>query len=265
MVGLIIGSYTDLVTVSPWWQGIPKNYRKYIRINERSTVELDYKQIHPTILYAMQGEQLAEDPYKLDGFSDADRDDLKTVLNTMLNAADPASAKKSLQYGMPARSLPPGYTNLDDVFSAFKAKHSSIAAYFFSDYGKRLQYFDSLIAEDVMLVLHHYGAPCLPVHDSFIVSAKHEQLLYEAMCRVFKYHVGYQPQIKKDKTVFDVMKSKTILSNEEILASIQQLKSDQETGTDIHSKYLQRKTEWYEANGTQGAIIISTDIYVVDS
>lgn len=247
-----------------WWQGIPSKYRKYIHINEHSTIELDYKQMHPTILYAICGEELVDDPYTLEGFPADARGDLKVVLNTMINAADPASAKKSLQYGMPAASLPNGYTSLDDVFAAFKTKHKLIADYFFSDYGKKLQYFDSLIAEDVMLVLHRHGVPCLPVHDSFIVAAKYEQLLYEVMCIVFEFYIGYQPQIKKDKTIYDVMKNKPILSTDDVVTSILEMKRDQETGKGIYSKYQQRKTEWYEATNTPEPMMISTKICGMD-
>lgn len=230
---------------SVWWQSIPSKYRKYIRINERSTVELDYKQMHPTMLYALCGNELVEDPYTLKGFDEKSRGDLKVVLNTMINAADPISAKKSLQYGMPKASLPDGYDSLDDVFDAFVDKHKVIVDYFFTDYGKTLQYFDSIIAEDVMLVLHRLGVVCLPVHDSFIVDFRYEQVLRAAMDVVFKYHVGQIAQIKKDKTIYDVMKRKAELDMQGEIKSLQQIKLDNETGEGKYSMYHQRKAEWY--------------------
>ncbi len=230
---------------SVWWQSIPSKYRKYIRINERSTVELDFKQMHPTILYSLCGETLIDDPYTLDGFDKDKRSDLKVVLNTMINATGLISAKKSLQYGMPKASLPSGYDSLDDVFKAFMLKHEVIAKYFFNDYGKRLQYFDSVIAEDIMLVLHRFGVACLPVHDSFIVSAAHKELSNDVMEVVFNYHVGQIPQIKKDKTIYDVMKKKPELSVEDTIEYFKQLKKDSETGSGTYSKYQRRKAEWY--------------------
>jgi hypothetical protein len=36
-----------------WWQSVPREYRGLIRINGKPTVELDYRAIHPRILYAL--------------------------------------------------------------------------------------------------------------------------------------------------------------------------------------------------------------------
>ncbi len=244
---------------SVWWQSIPSKYRKYIRINERSTVELDFKQMHPTILYSLYGEALKDDPYTLDGFDKDSRGDLKIVLNTMINAADDTSAKRSLQYGMPKASLPDGYDSLDDVFEAFKTKHSVIADYFFTGYGKSLQFIDSVIAQDIMLKLNNYGVVCLPVHDSFIVASTHEQLLRDVMHRVFKARVGQIAQIKKDKTIYNGMKRAPELSGDDTIKYLEQLKHDGETGDGIYSKYHQRKTEWYMANA-RGACLVTVNI-----
>jgi len=242
---------------SVWWHSIPSEYRKYIRINERSTVELDFKQMHPTILYSLCGKALKGDPYTLDGFDKNSRGDLKKVLNTMINAADPISAKRSLQYGMPKASLPSGYDSLDDVFKAFKTKHRVIADYFFTGYGKKLQFIDSVVAQDIMLELNNYGVVCLPVHDSFIVASAHEQLLIDVMHKVFKAHVGQIAQIKKDKTIYNGMKRAPELSGDDTIKYLEQLKHDGETGDGIYSKYHQRKTEWYMAN-SRGACLVNS-------
>jgi hypothetical protein len=35
-----------------WWQSVPREYRKHIRIQGKVTVEMDYSTIHPRILYS---------------------------------------------------------------------------------------------------------------------------------------------------------------------------------------------------------------------
>ena len=64
-------------------------------------------------------------------------------------------------------------------------KHHAIEDAFYSGQGLRLQYIDSQLAEQVMLHFANKGVPVLPVHDSFIVAAQHEQELVAVMKRVF--------------------------------------------------------------------------------
>tara|TARA_R110002049_G_scaffold102595_1_gene248238 strand:+ start:4790 stop:6316 length:1527 start_codon:yes stop_codon:yes gene_type:complete len=243
-----------------WYQGIPSKYRRYITIDGCPTVELDYKEMHPTILYSIVGQTLVNAPYMLDGFDDKDRKKLKVVWNTMVNSPNAEVAKKSLQYGMPKASLPDGYDDLDDVFEAFKVKHAAIAEYFFSDYGKKLQYLDSLIANDVMIILFHYGVVCLPVHDSFIVDYRYEDFLNYVMGWVFMVHVGVKPNIKKDKTIFDgIKKNKSYPTAEDMVALIEQVKLEGDTGKDPFSKFHKRRVDKDNAHQT-----IDLDDYPLD-
>ncbi|MFZ9080527.1 MAG: hypothetical protein ACO23H_18485 [Alphaproteobacteria bacterium] len=48
-----------------WWQNIPKSLRRYLVIDGKRTIELDYANHHPTILYLKEG---LEPP--IDGYSD---------------------------------------------------------------------------------------------------------------------------------------------------------------------------------------------------
>ena len=63
-------------------------------------------------------------------------------------------------------------------------KHHAIADAFYSGQGLRLQYIDSQLAERVMLHFANKGVPVLPVHDSFIIAAQHQQELVTVMKRV---------------------------------------------------------------------------------
>ena len=69
-----------------WWQEIPKEYRKFITIDGKRTVEVDYSSIHFRILYAEQGIDIGDDdPYIIEGYEDS-RDEIKIALNIILNA-----------------------------------------------------------------------------------------------------------------------------------------------------------------------------------
>ena len=69
-------------------------------------------------------------------------------------------------------------------------KHHAIEDAFYSGQGLRLQYIDSQLAEQVMLHFANKGVPVLPVHDSFIIAAQHQQELVAVMKRVFGERFG---------------------------------------------------------------------------
>ncbi|MDA9976282.1 hypothetical protein N9F34_05710 [Alphaproteobacteria bacterium] len=48
-----------------WWQNIPSRFRSCIHIDDKPTVELDYRQLNPTIMYAMAGKSFHGDAYDI--------------------------------------------------------------------------------------------------------------------------------------------------------------------------------------------------------
>ena len=64
-------------------------------------------------------------------------------------------------------------------------KQHAITDAFYTGQGLRLQYIDSQWAEQIMLHFANKGVPVLPVHDSFIIAAQHQQDLVAVMKRVF--------------------------------------------------------------------------------
>ena len=60
-----------------------------------------------------------------------------------------------------------------------------------------VQYADSQIAERVMLTLAKQEIVSLPVHNSFVVQARHETVLVEAMQEAFQWKCGVVPVIKQ--------------------------------------------------------------------
>jgi hypothetical protein len=141
-----------------------------------NVTELDYKGIHPTLLYAEAGETLDGDPYDIPGYP---RKLVKRAFNIMVSARDRSGALKATL--RKARELtkddaiPEGYCTsliISALLGAIEQRHQSIAEAFCSDSGVRLQRIDSGMAERVMLDLVRKGIVSLPVHDSFITRAE---------------------------------------------------------------------------------------------
>jgi hypothetical protein len=169
-----------------WWQNIPKNFRSRITIDEKKVAELDYSTLHPSILYAEQGMALDFDAYDI--LPKVKRDISKRAFNALLNA----------------KRTPDKPDNFDEDFTGIKwkdfldliqDKHKILKddGKFLKGYGLHIQFQDSELAESILLHFADQGIPCLPIHDSFIVSEDKAEELYEIMKskyeRIFNQHI----------------------------------------------------------------------------
>jgi hypothetical protein len=190
-----------------WWEGIPEEYRELIVINGSTVAELDFKAIHPHILYCLEGATLPnDDPYKLAGYPDtaAMRKLIKRFLLMIVNAKDAKGAKgalreafrkdkrKARRLGLPAPEPPVALTDksLDPMVPLLRERHRPIQHQFFSSMGNKLMYYDSQIAEAVLLHFAYKGIPVLPVHDSFVVEEHHTEECWAVMRRTFREVFG---------------------------------------------------------------------------
>jgi len=159
----------------PFWQQAKKKDRPFLRIDGMRTVEPDYHQLHPTLIYGMAGRGLGGDAYTLDGWH---RDTGKRAFNILVNATNYHKAVGALANkigGAGARS------EAVKLINNMKERHQPIADYFHSGLGRRLQNIDAGMAERVMEKMTGRGIVALPIHDSFIVPHQHENTLREAM------------------------------------------------------------------------------------
>ena len=175
-----------------WWQNIPRELRRYITINGKSTSELDYSGQHLLMLYGIKGEEYQwlydNDPYQLPGFGKEIREILKAVALRAINAADREEALKAITYELRMKFWDNPYRDVDSelLIDAFMAKHPLIKEDFFSGAGLELQFIDSQIAEYVlnhMMVKHQI---VLPVHDSFVVQNEHLPRLFRIMKEAYR-------------------------------------------------------------------------------
>ena len=210
-----------------WWQNIPKEYRRRLIINRKPTVELDYSNQHPTILYSMENAERPSDCYSEvlnhkqlpKGKSRASaRKMVKQAFNAMLNADRYIMHAPN---GVHPKELGLTWAELSDAITEF---HAPIAHHFYKGVGLRLQRIDSDIAELVMLNFATKGIPILPLHDSFLMHHGYETELAQQMSLAFQKVTGYKPKI--DAKYFDAATDDALSEDGDDLSSILKLLSE---------------------------------------
>ena len=167
-----------------WWQNVPSEYRNYITIDMKRTVEYDFSQLNPHMLYYAYNKELGEeDAYDrvLDG---EHRDLVKSAFNAMIQASSPPQ-------NCP-RDIDPSIADMSwsELRDRIIAAHKPIEDLFFRGEGNLMQFEDSCICEGVMLHFAAMDAPALPIHDSFIMHHGFGGELEEAMRREFHKRLG---------------------------------------------------------------------------
>jgi hypothetical protein len=175
------------------WQSMSKEARKQITIGGEAVVEIDFKTLHPAILYAQAGAALPEDSYAIAGWP---RPLVKRALLILINSANEAQARLCIAHRPEMEPLaPPGsqaaISAAAKLMAEIKRRHHPIARAFHSDKGAELMAIDSAIAETVMHIMLMAGVVVLPVHDSFLVQKSQADRLEEAMMKA-AYETGIE-------------------------------------------------------------------------
>ncbi|EAR10742.1 hypothetical protein [Reinekea blandensis] len=162
-------------------QNLRKQERATLKVNGQPTVELDFKSLHPRMMYHRANlevpKHLSEDCYSIPGFS---RDELKLAFMRVANGKN----KRTAIVGT-ARELKCTIDHASKVIDSFLHAHSGIANQFFKDNWKSLQFSDSKIADQVLYTGLTQGIPIMPVHDSFIVEQRHAEWLHAVMSEAY--------------------------------------------------------------------------------
>lgn len=172
-----------------WWQSVPKEYRPFITINGKRSVELDYSGLHPRMLYAIAGKELPDEPYDI-GIDPRHRQLVKKAFNAIVNAGE-MGVKQFDDYDAERVGL-----EWSEFLDRIKLKHSAVAGFFFTGYGVKLQYLDSSVAEKVLLHFLSGGTPCLPIHDSFIMHSGYQSELDDVMSRAYREVMNAEIPVK---------------------------------------------------------------------
>ena len=167
-----------------WWQLVPSRLRNRITIDTQATIEIDYSNMQPAMIYAGEGLDLPEDAYQIDGIDRAYRKLIKRTFFQMINAGEGQQIRAPK-----AEELPPD-TTFDQLRDMISVQHEPIAAYFNTGVGIELQKVDAEIALDVMTQAMEEEELVLPIHDSFIAHQDYEDRLKNLMTECYRERVG---------------------------------------------------------------------------
>lgn len=153
------------------FQNIGQAERAKILIDGESVAEVDFKCLHPNLLYVQKtGKAFEGDAYNV---PNTKRDDVKIAFQLVLNTNSKTAAIASLRGK--------GVEDAEAVINALEVKHSAIAGAFYKGVGVKLQAIDSTLAESIMLYAELEGVPLICIHDSFVCRASDEQWLRNVM------------------------------------------------------------------------------------
>ena len=220
-----------------WWESLVSDYRQYITINEKSTVEVDYSELHPHIMYALEGLQMKGGAYVVEGVI---RDHAKTAFQQLINGK--GRVRRPDDFDPEATGMA-----WKEVMDALRERHASIAKYFDSGYGIELQNKDSEVLENILLHFSSRNIPCLPVHDSIIIHHDLKDELKDMMLEEYRKAFGMDIRFKEcDGYKLFVERYQ---ERGESTASIEDVLADERT-----SQYRKRLRAWYKYYDTNRSI-----------
>ena len=188
-----------------WWQQINKEDRSKIYINDKPTLEVDFKAFHPNLLSNELGVRLADDPYDLGELllpdvittTDQQRAYVKLLVLMSINADSDKKAFQAFRNSDRKDKLGQSLTDiqLGELLKGFIRKHPQFEDILCTGQALRLMNIDSQIAN---LVIDHFtekDIPVLCIHDSFIIQYDREpelrRILDQATHQVTNYTINH--------------------------------------------------------------------------
>ncbi|MDX8458189.1 hypothetical protein [Mesorhizobium humile] len=178
-----------------FWQQLRKDERRVgLRISGEKAVELDYGQAGARILYGMAGRQpTSHDLYRLWGYVQQ-REGIKRVMSAMIFADKPLE-----RFPQFTRKLFRSGDKIADVVEAIEQEHEPIRDRFHRGLGHEVQFIESQIMVEVLLVMKARGITALPIHDALMVPASAAATAREMMLSVFQRVAGVEGIVTQSK------------------------------------------------------------------
>lgn len=172
-----------------FWIDMPRGERATLLIDGQETCELDYKSLHPHILYASSIRKLEFDPYVVPGFEHVSREVGKKVFNRLINGKTTALKfiRKDYQPYLKSKE------ELNAFVAAMIERLSPIKKHFASQAWRGLQKEDSELALKVIERCMKGGIPVYPIHDGFCVRLRDKYQVEGIMMEVYKTIYGTYP------------------------------------------------------------------------
>jgi hypothetical protein len=225
-----------------WVQNLPSSLRSELLINREETIELDYRSMHPRMLYALRGIDLDPDfdPYDLEGYP------RQVGKLAMLVGVSSRSLGQAIGHLIAMKDLRDEHGNIvpDEngdairvrrvqfrdgtrweyskaetrrILLLLKKRNPAIADLFCSDAGIHLMTQDSRIACEIVDALMSRGIVCIPIHDSFIVQKRHEADLKAEMDAAWSRFLKRIPSLKSAWLQRTIHSTKSKVSDAKIL------------------------------------------------
>ena len=159
--------------------------RKYLKIDNSLTTEVDFCNLHPRLLYTLEGISLPEewDAYLIPEVG-CSRSFIKGAYLSVLFAESEEQAVKSVL----SKANKDKYKEMQtkkackELVDKILEKNSKISHYFFTEnLWARLQHLDSRLASYVIYKFTDSDKICLGWHDSFVVAKENRKLLMDTM------------------------------------------------------------------------------------
>ena len=235
-----------------WWQQIDKEDRCKIYINDKPTLEVDFKAFHPNLLANELGIKLSGDPYDLGTLvlpdviktREEQRDYVKLLVLMGINADSDKKAYKAFRDSDRKDKLGKSLEDvqLAELLKGFIDKHPQFKGVLNTGQALRLMNIDSQIANSVLDHFTKKDIAVLCIHDSFIIQYDKEPELRRILDQATH-------QITKDRIGHDI-KNKRISHRGKVTGNIKGYEEpvEVEYHTPIHIKptrqYLNRKAKF---------------------
>ncbi|UZW54748.1 hypothetical protein NUH86_14855 [Sphingobium sp. JS3065] len=184
-----------------WWMNIPESLRQAITINGEPTVEVDYKNCHPRMLYHERGLDGDGELYSISEISTYEaatgvraatyRPCIKWLMQILINGRGRPEAVER-----PADMVFPPDISITKLVALIEARHEPIASSFRTGAGLRLMRLESDIALEIISSAMHEGFMVLSVHDSFITTNDKRDRLKTMMIDAYVRRLEKEPALK---------------------------------------------------------------------
>jgi len=164
-----------------WISTLPVEDRKRLLFNGKKVCELDYKAMHPHILYSLKGLDYHDifndgDPYRIVGF---ERLDVKRAFNVALNINARRGFTTAVKNNLKKEGVDvpeKGFSALE-LRDAVERKFHHVRDCFYSNninhYGLKCQFVESRLMNEIVLALIRKNICCVPMHDGIIVPVEY--------------------------------------------------------------------------------------------
>jgi len=232
-----------------FWQQVSETLRKDIFINGNPTIEVDYKALHVSLLYArFLNEQkvwpYGEDPYDLkiqlsrSVPRDIQRKRVKSLILQSINANSRKAAflafRDNAKSGTPEKRLTNEY--LERLLNAFLEEHPELDGFIATDTGVDLMRVDGDITEEIIRLMTKRGIPVLTIHDSYIVERHRFSDLRAVMATAAIRVAGYDLFAEQENIEVDHEDGYGMVLNETVLRNLEI--------PNQHSGYGKRLQKW---------------------